>query len=911
MQIAICPSCDAPIKLARGEALPPRVVPTHAPPEPVSFGGSLDYQGSIANAPRPARREGVWLIWVAVAFAGVWVLAILAMLIALRGTPTPVATTVSPPPAPVVVKPAPAPASPPSIFSEEPLPPPVQPVASPPPPEVSGPTPREGDRREPLRPAGPPPLRIVPANAALSDADVGAAIERGVEFLLTQFDGKELRRDLSPSDAQHEGLNALALYALLHCSQATKDTRIAPSSPFMRDALEAMKSHRMRPDHDRHSPIVYSRSVRASALTVYNRPGDNAVWRQDVAWLIGAANQGAYTYDDYYVVSSNDPQKPARRPNYQVLGRDPGEFAFDSSNSQYGLLGVWAGAERGYGVSDQYWRAVERHWNNTQLPSGEWSYGPHWRPNYHMTVAGITALLVTHDYLDALLADNAPRRRPFSEQLQRGLKWLETGDNALRIDNGMYVGYGLFGLERVGLASGYKYFGKHDWYRVLATRTLQMQQLNGAVRVMHGRDAVIETSFSLLFLARGRHPVMMNKLRYDGNWANRPRDAGKLADFASQALERPINWQVVDLQRDWFEWADAPLLYIAGDDELEVDESDLKKLVEYARYGGLIFTHADGGNPRFTRFAEKLAAALGGELQELPHGHAVYSMQFNIDAPRPRLMGVSNGTRLLMVHAPVDFASAWQARDPRRRRAAMQMAINLYIYGTGKAEPRNRIDSPYIAAPEEPATRTINLARIEYNGDWNPEPAGWERFNRFMYWETGWSIKPTATTGGDLTPERYPLAHLTGTAEDSPDEATLTALRRYVEGGGVLLIDVGGGSPAFHRALEQQWLPGILAGVTMQPMELNDPIFTGRMAAAADLTTIQLRPYTQEQIGRTGLRFKSARMGKGRIVFSSLDLSSGLLGSNTWGILGYTPEYSQALVKNIVLATIAETESAQ
>ena len=36
-------------------------------------------------------------------------------------------------------------------------------------------------------------------------------------------------------------------------------------------------------------------------------------------------------------------------------------------------------------------------------------------------------------------------------------------------------------------------------------------------------------------------------------------------------------------------------------------------------------------------------------------------------------------------------------------------------------------------------------------------------------------------------------------------------------------------------------------------------------------------------------------------MFSRLDVTTGLLGTESWGIVGYDPAYAQALVKNAIL----------
>ena len=74
-----------------------------------------------------------------------------------------------------------------------------------------------------------------------------------------------------------------------------------------------------------------------------------------------------------------------------------------------------------------------------------------------------------------------------------------------------------------------------------------------------GWGDIVDTSYALLLLARGRHPILMNKLRRKGGrpakcpatGANRPRDAANLARYAGRNLERPLNWQVVRSTVDW------------------------------------------------------------------------------------------------------------------------------------------------------------------------------------------------------------------------------------------------------------------------------------------------------------------------------------------------------------------------
>jgi hypothetical protein len=811
---------------------------------------------------------------------------------------------------------------------------------------------------------GLPIAKPVAPSADVTDAQIGQAIQQGVEFLLSQFRADQIVLDKKPGDTYLEGVNALCVYALLQAGQAIPDRRLGIQNPEMKDIVERMKEHLMLAESAQsNAPVTYARSLRAAALAVYNRPEDRKQLQEDVQWLLKAHSDGAYTYSNYpdrfgelkknlapnqpflnrldgkmdfyidpearpprvwlhngesRVPVPNYPRRSAIPPGigvgvspydnrpYPLVDRQNVGIPWDNSNSQYGLLGVWAAAEAGIEVPTNYWIQIERHWQNCQLSSGEWKYnGTQQNGYYAMTVAGVASLLVTHEYLDAPALGASVGRQPFSPWLAAGLGWLWQDDNSVNLEHGPvhYRGYSLFGIERVGLASGFKYLGKHDWYRELTAKVVETQWPNGAWgREQSGADSIIDTAYMLLFLSRGRHPVMMNKLSFDGSWNNRSRDLANLSKFAGRELERAINWQIVPLDHDWPDWTDSPILFVASHSAPKFKDEDYQKLRRFAEAGGLIFTHADASSGAFNNFAGELARKLfpNYEMATLPQDHEIYSIQYQLKN-RPQLKYVSNGSRILMIHSPVDISAAWQVRDGTKRQN-WEIGVNLFIYAAGKADFRNRLSSPYLADIAGRTIHTTKLAQLKYAGNWNPEPYGWERFARYLKREIGWQLDTTAIDWAELKPQTAPLAHLTGTAAYTPTEGEIVALRKYVEDGGVVLIDSCGGSPAFSQSVAAL-LAQAFPNVKPKPITAEHALLGKTAAGMDDLGKPLLRPYAEQKLGKSAGRIEELTVGKGRVIVSSLDLSSGLLGTNTWRILGFQPGYAQSLVKNFVIWT--------
>ena len=71
----------------------------------------------------------------------------------------------------------------------------------------------------------------------------------------------------------------------------------------------------------------------------------------------------------------------------------------------------------------------------------------------------------------------------------------------------------------------------------------------------------------------------------------------------------------------------------------------------------------------------------------------------------------------------------------------------------------------------------------------------------------------------------------------------------------------------------------------------------------ADVRTPAVRPYMKGRARGVEGRLEMLSAGKGRVIVCPLDVTTGLLGANTWGIEGYDPSYASLLVKNIVLWT--------
>ena len=280
----------------------------------------------------------------------------------------------------------------------------------------------------------PPPFQITRSKThitavpgSITDEEIGNAIQKGVDYLIGEFgnahrlggagdNGGQRRRGRARwawaahrrirrvPNTYDNGEDALAVLALIQCGDAIHDVRLNINGAFMSGCVSDLRT------------LDIGRVSDLRPRPAGHRPGP-------------AAPQGRPRLPQGRRQLPGRLQLP-RRVLPTSRATEAGNW--DNSNSQYGLLGVWAGAEVGVEVPQAYWDKVEKHWNT--LPGRRWRVGlyrPRRRGRLSMTLAGVASLFVTHDYLDAVQFDGSVGRDPFTPALAKGLKWLETGDHVI------------------------------------------------------------------------------------------------------------------------------------------------------------------------------------------------------------------------------------------------------------------------------------------------------------------------------------------------------------------------------------------------------------------------------------------------------------------------------------------------
>jgi hypothetical protein len=688
----------------------------------------------------------------------------------------------------------------------------------------------------------------------------------------------------SPDGGQWTGETALAVYALLAAGENPQDAKLAKAIEFLAKT---------------ETTGTYALGIRMQVwLHLPRKPEYLAAAKRDKDILLKSIKTegnslGMYDY---------------------VLG--PGT-SYSHSRSQYGVLGIWAADQMGIEIPTKYWEIVERAWISHQAPDGGWTYKHPKETDIAttpgMTAVGIATLFITQDYTRTAegLACKGNLSNP---AIDAGLKWMGDHTDLFATDKKYARDFPyptLYAVERIGVAAGIKYFKNVDWFHKGADWLIAKQSKTGAWTGGGLGGNIADTSFAMLFLARGRAPILFNKLDYSKGqtgpqsppWNERPRDVANITHWIGGQVERDLAWQVVPTAAPLADFTDAPILYISGNKPLAFEDADKAKLRAYIEAGGMIVGNADCGNQAFAASFKKLAQELfpAYEFRELPADHPMFTGNF----PRakwktkPIIYGLSNQIRELMILIPTgDPAKAWQSRVQGGREEFWQMGGAIFGYVSESRDLRYRGDTHLVTPdPKIAATRTLALHRLEHQANWDPEPGGWRRMIGVARNDRRIDLKIDTVKLGATPIPTGGVAHLTGTAKINLSPEQRDALKKFVESGGTLLVDAAGGSSAFASSMDKE-LPAIF-GAPLNILPPEHPLYS---FGGAKIPVRFRRAAKKVLAGEMNVpRLQGIEInGRLAVIYSREDLSEGIVGESVEGVIGYEPATATELVAAVL-----------
>jgi hypothetical protein len=771
------------------------------------------------------------------------------------------------------------------------------------------------------------------------------SIRKGVSYLLTNqgADGGWEHRGYPQSKG---GTSALVTLALLNAGVTEADR------PRLEKAIQYVR--------DINSDRVYVRALQTMALVEASldprrRPEaktvDLELIRKNVQWLIDAR-----------VVA-----KDGTLEGWAYSNKDRGFY--NSSTTQYAVLGLWAGKQAGVQIKRELWEQIREYYIRTQNPKdGFWVYDPdkHFlsgsgefqSPSITMSTAGLTGLLIAGMELNggreelrpggAIHCGKYDENRPAA----LGLDWL---GKHFAVSPAGRTFYHLYGVERAGRLSGLRFFGEHDWYREGSEHLVEKQQGDGfwSSPGNFDQNAVVSTAFALLFLSKGRTPVLISKTvhgvwprknpgqpGFDLDWNNDRNDLRHLVSFASKELFKnlPLAWQTYDLmwavnarsggalneeeQADVVsEMLQSPIFYITGHDSpLERFTATERNLLKrYVESGGFIFAEACCSSEAFDAGFKKLVDKIwerDSELTYLPSDHAVWSSFFSVTPGEPsKLMGLNLGCKTVLIYSPQDLSCVWESGNPEKYPAAFRVGANVIAYATGMQPPRPRLTQMPVASnktdTDTPRKRGFfQVGQVAFNGEWNPAPKAMTRVMEHVrgYANVDVLLKPEKVKLDDDDVIEYKFLYLHGRVKPGKEpfaytDADLKGLRFNLENGGLLFADACCGDENFDKAF-RAFVKGLFPKLKLEQVPLNDELFGKQLnGEALSDANIKCRQDRKSPPAAMAPWLEGIHGADGRwlVLYSKYDVGCALEGHQSLGCLGYDPASALKLARAAVL----------
>ena len=765
----------------------------------------------------------------------------------------------------------------------------------------------------------------------LDAEQVRTAIDRGVKFLKGNQKSAEGNWEAGELSASHRGgQTALALLALLNAGVPIDDIAVKKGL----DSLRALDK-----------PSTYVRSLQTMVFVQAGRAEDIERIRENVKHLIIIAkkeNDGkllGWTYDQ------ND---------YNLSYPD-------ASNTQYALLALWTAKQAKVDVDGMWaaeskspkklWEQVRDHYARRQTESGGWLYHNERFPTLTMTVAGLSGLLMAQMEMTAGRESLDPVKicgvYEDNSEIKAGLAWISApAADRFNIKLDYRTFYNIYGLERLGRLSGQRFLGEHDWYREGCSWLVKNQnQENGSWSSVTKWDnyTVVSTSFALLFLSKGRTPVVISKLAHgavprqgnDQDWNRRRSDLRHLVEFTSEKVfpKTPLAWQIFDMRREPItsqeqidkmtsDLLQSPILYITGHESpaTRLVDPEKRMIKKYVENGGFILAVACCGSKQFTAGFHDLCQELwpNSELTNLEIDHPVWSMKYPVNPGSFGLQGIQQGCKTVVILSQENLCGFWEInRRTGEGETAFHLGANIVAYATGMEPPKPRLTAMPLLVPlkDNPLAPTRGyfqigqlISKTGEEAAWKPAPEAMAKLAQHLREAVGLDtiIKTVNVPIDHKDLNKFKFLYMQGRNEFRFAGGQLEKLRFDLKHGGLLLADACCGKETFDKSF-RQFVLDLFPGETAKlvPIGADDPLFgetvNGKGLAVTE-ANIQCRTVRGAAAKAMPPALEGVKIG-GRwvVIYSKYDIGCALEKHQAADCLGYSHDSALRLARAAVL----------
>ncbi|MDR1960333.1 MAG: DUF4159 domain-containing protein [Planctomycetaceae bacterium] len=781
-------------------------------------------------------------------------------------------------------------------------------------------------------------ILLVPNISRAEDVDpeaVRRAIDGAVRYLKTVQHEDGSWQELA---GMHKcGVTAFCTLALLNAGVPKED-------PVIQKSLTHLRRF---PASETNSTYTIATQCMVYALADPER--DRALIREGVAWLEKAQ------------IRSDDLENGGwgYQLNYNLA---------DNSNSQFAVLGLYEAERVGIPASHETWLRAKEYWEKRQNANGSWGYSTMQKePRGSMTCAGMASLLIADTtlnrraatVLNGLILCCQPLSVDTEDRVEKGLKWLRdhftVAQNPAVSTNQFWVHYYLYALERVGRLSAKRFIGSNDWYRE-GTNALLIEKGNFVdswkAEPQEQYDH-LATSFALLFLVKGRRPILVSKLQYGNGdrWNAHPSDLKHLTLYAEKNWKFEMSWQLIDSAKATADdLLQTPVLYFCGDrSPLSGNARQDQKLVESLRGflegGGFLFAEAysedDTFDAGFRELMNRVLPEEGYEFHLLDPSHPIWAAEKTIPVNQLRpIEGIDFGCRTSVVYVPpmrnlrempkpvrASLSCLWELAELRPRaepysetiqveiNAGLDTGLNILAYATGR-ELKYKYEIPETVIRKLnshlPSRGKIQAAMLDVMGSANAAPRAIAKLVQKIALEQQIPIEVRVNqiTLDDDGIFNYPVLFLHGRNSFQLSAAQRERLKTYIDRGGFLFVNAICASQPFIDSFRRE-MAEIFPDTALTRLAANDPFLTdacgGYNLQRVTVRIPQKSPERRSEIVSREIppELEGIRMeNRWSIVFSPYDVSCALEDMSTMECQGYTQEDAFKLGLNAILYAV-------